>query len=261
MSNLPIILGGCHRSGTSLLRRILNAHSKIYCGPEVKFFRDFYNEYENDIFKHLRFSQSALSMIDRNDLLQILGRAFIEIHEIAAFKEHKTRWADKSPENVLYLNEWNQLLGDKWLFIQIIRNPLDVISSMKEANFNLTIPHQISDQIYFYLKYVKAGLAFQQSTPSRYYRIFYENLVLNPIFQLKRLMSWLDLEIEDGQINFNDQEHQKGLEDPKVSLSKSIHSNSIYRWQKILTTSDVNKILSSTADLWNLFSTEVIWNK
>ena len=33
-SALPIIVGGCFRSGTSLVRRLLNAHSRIFCGPD-----------------------------------------------------------------------------------------------------------------------------------------------------------------------------------------------------------------------------------
>jgi hypothetical protein len=44
----PIIIGGCHRSGTSLLRRILNARSRIHCGPEIKFLRDFHGDYYGD---------------------------------------------------------------------------------------------------------------------------------------------------------------------------------------------------------------------
>ncbi|MBI3997802.1 MAG: sulfotransferase [Armatimonadetes bacterium] len=48
----PIIIGGCPRSGTSLVRRILNAHSRIYSGPEVKFFRDFSGDYPNDPLRH-----------------------------------------------------------------------------------------------------------------------------------------------------------------------------------------------------------------
>ena len=49
----PIIVGGCHRSGTSLVRRLLNAHSRIYCGPEVKFFRDFFKDERDDIILEL----------------------------------------------------------------------------------------------------------------------------------------------------------------------------------------------------------------
>jgi Sulfotransferase family len=37
----PIVVGGCYRSGTSLVRRLLDSHPRIHCGPEVKLFRDY----------------------------------------------------------------------------------------------------------------------------------------------------------------------------------------------------------------------------
>src|SRR5688572_13485442 len=103
--NCPIIIGGCYRSGTSLFRRILDTHSRIHCGPEVKFFKDFYDDYTIPL-KHARFMQTARSILPEADLMDILGRAFIELHEAAAKRAGKPRWADKNPENVLYLSEW-----------------------------------------------------------------------------------------------------------------------------------------------------------
>lgn len=40
-SQQPIIIGGCYRSGTTLLRRLLDSHSNVHCRPEVKFFNDY----------------------------------------------------------------------------------------------------------------------------------------------------------------------------------------------------------------------------
>ncbi len=33
-SKWPIVVGGCLRSGTSLVRRLLDSHTRIHCGPE-----------------------------------------------------------------------------------------------------------------------------------------------------------------------------------------------------------------------------------
>src|SRR5512145_2138110 len=35
----PIVLGGCGRSGTTLLRMMLDSHRRICCGPESSLFR------------------------------------------------------------------------------------------------------------------------------------------------------------------------------------------------------------------------------
>jgi len=72
----PIIIGGCHRSGTSLIRRILDSHSRIHCGPEVKFFRAFYEDCFDDPLRHLRFISSVRVLLPEDDLLEILGQAF-----------------------------------------------------------------------------------------------------------------------------------------------------------------------------------------
>src|SRR5438105_15007030 len=105
----PIIIGGCHRSGTSLVRRILNAHSRIFCGPEVKFFRDFFGAYKDDPIRHLRFFNTARTILSGDELLQIFGGAFVSMHERAAAVAGKPRWADKNPENVLSLELWQRL--------------------------------------------------------------------------------------------------------------------------------------------------------
>ena len=39
--NYPIIIGGFYRSGTTLFRRLIDSHSRIHCGPEVKYFEDY----------------------------------------------------------------------------------------------------------------------------------------------------------------------------------------------------------------------------
>jgi hypothetical protein len=87
----PIIIGGCHRSGTSLIRRVLNAHSRINCGPEVKFFRDFYGDYSNDPLRHLRFTSSARAILPEDELLELLGGTFVDSSGKAAVGRQESR--------------------------------------------------------------------------------------------------------------------------------------------------------------------------
>lgn len=189
--NSPIIVGGCHRSGTSLIRRILDAHSRIHCGPEVKFFLDFYNDYLNDPVQHARFMRSARAILPEADLLDVLGRTFVTLHDRAAALAGKPRWADKNPENVCYLVQWQQLLGDNWLFVHVVRNPLDTLASIKEIKFPLAIPAKLEARIAFYQRYTQAGLDFGSAHPERYHRVIYEKLVNEPEAVVSTLMAWL----------------------------------------------------------------------
>ena len=45
----------------------------------------------------------------------------------------KARWADKNPENVLYWRDWDRLLGRDWLFVHMVRHPLERLHSATRA--------------------------------------------------------------------------------------------------------------------------------
>jgi hypothetical protein len=248
----PIIVGGCHRSGTSLIRRILNAHSRIYCSAEVKFFRDFYADYVNDPVRHARFMTSARAMLTEADLMDVLGRAFVAMHELAAAKVGKRRWADKNPENVRYLSEWRRLLGDSFLLIHVVRNPLDTLASIKEAEFPFAIPGDLDARIDLYRQYTQAGLDFGAANPDRCWRVLYEQLVSSPRETLESLMEWLGETFEPGQLDFNRVPQQGGLEDPKIANTIEIHSDSMGRWRTILSPEEARIIWSETRSLWAL---------
>lgn len=247
----PIIVGGCHRSGTSLVRRLLNAHSAIYCGPEVKFFRDFYGDFDNDALAPFRFFATARSIVPGDELLDVMGGAFVRIHERAAARAGKRRWADKTPENVLYLSEWQRLLGDAWLFVHVVRNPLDTIASIKQVKFPRTIPADLEGRIAFYRRYTLAGLEFGVAEPQRYCRVIYDDLVRSPEDTLAAIMRQLGEEPEAAQLAFNDQAQQAGLEDPKVGQTTRIHADSLNYWSGVLTQDEAAQIDSATRDLWS----------
>jgi len=248
----PVIVGGCHRSGTSLVRRLLNAHSRIHCGPEVKFFRDFYGGYPDDALWPMHFMATARTILPEHELLDIFGRAFVTVHERAAARAGKLRWADKTPENVLHLAEWQRLLGDQWVFLHVVRHPLDTLASIKEVGFPRTIPVELDARIAFYHRYTKAGLDFGAAQPDRCYRVFYEQLTLSAEPTLHALMEWLGETFEPGQLAFNEATQQQGLEDPKVGRTSRIHTESVGRWPAVLTPEEAGTISQATRDIWRL---------
>lgn len=247
----PIIVGGCHRSGTSLLRRVLNAHPRIFCGPEIKFFRDFQGQYLGDPIRHARFFRSAQAISPREELLEVFGQAYISLLERAAARAGKLRWADKNPENVLNLREWELLLKGRWLFVQAVRHPLDTLASIKETRFPFVIPAELEARIDFYRQYTKAGLEFGEQNPDRYVLVRYEELARSPQQTLERLMAWAGESFEPVQLCFNSVPQQTGLEDPKVGRTTQIHTDSIGRWRNQLSREDATLIWERTQELWS----------
>jgi hypothetical protein len=246
----PIIVGGCHRSGTSVVRRVLDGHSRIHCGPEIKFFRDFYGDYPDDSLRDFRFVQTARAVLPDDELLEVVGTAFVEVHERAARHAGKPRWADKAPENVLHTREWGRLLGDRWFLVHVVRNPLDTLASITEAGFPRTFPSALGDRIAFFRRYTEAGLEFASREPGRYCRVVYEELVGSPEAVVADLMDRLGEAFEPRQLSWEEVVYQRGLEDHKIGNASGIHGASVGRWPTLLSPDEAEVVRTQTADLW-----------
>lgn len=245
----PIVVGGCLRSGTSLVRRILDSHPRIHCGPEITFFRDFYGDYRNDPLAHLRYARTIRDLVPEEEALAVLGRAFVELHERAARRAGKARWADKAPENVLYLSQWEELLEGRWLFVHVVRNPLDTVASMR-SRFPLTLPEGLAEQADVYRRYTEAGLAFESTDPGRVLRLVYEELCEAPSERVQHLMEWLGERFEPAQLAFNELPHQEGLEDPEVARTDRVRRESVGRWSSTLSEDEADLVWTRTRELW-----------
>jgi len=239
---LPIIIGGFYRSGTSLVRRLLDAHPRIHCPPEIKFFRDFYGYYPKDDLAHLRFFFTVRTIgIEEEELLRIFGRAFIYTHECAAARAKKERWGDKNPENVLFLRQWDILLPEGFLFIHVVRNPLDALASLKEMNFFRTIPAEFNERVSLYAQFREAGEKYEKDYPDRSFTLSYESLVANPVVVLDELFHFLGERFEpEVMTSVCNTGRGQGLEDPKVSSTREIHLMSVGRWRRDLTPQEVD---------------------
>ncbi len=237
IKEIPIIVGGFYRSGTSLTRRLLDAHSRIHCGPEVKFFKDLRGDYLDDPLGHVRFFSTLPSLgLELDEIRDIFGRAFIEAHELATHKAGKVRWADKNPENVLYLEQWKHLLPGGFAFIHVVRHPLDVLASLLEIGFPRAVPATFEDKIKFLKTFVDAGSQYETLHPSMSFRVRYEELVAAPTTTLKSLFNWLGEDFEPQVLDsFSHAERRRGIEDPKVTMSKTVHDRSVGRWRTDLT--------------------------
>ncbi|MBZ9883164.1 sulfotransferase [Mesorhizobium sp. CA10] len=227
----PIIIGGFYRSGTTLIRRILDCHSHIHCGPEVKFFKDFLGDYLDDPLAHARLFSTARSYgLPEAQLLSIFGAAFVAFHDEAAKFAGKPRWADKNPENVLYLREWDAILPDGFLFIHMTRNPLDALASLVEIGFEKAVPPEFEKKVHLYERFRKAGDSYCSANPATSLEIDYDDLVNSPESTVLNLAERLGEPFEAQMlVNWNAPERGGGIEDPKSSKYATIHSRSVGR--------------------------------
>lgn len=145
----PIILGGCPRSGTSLLLSILSACPNVYCIPEEAW--AFYNTKHLDEFQH--YLQKWLWP------------------KIPPGTEHwYPRWCEKTPRNVLAFQNIIEYFGPDARLIDVIRDGRDVVTSRHPQS-----PQKYWVEDWMWVWYVKEGLRFAEHP--QVLTIRYEHLV------------------------------------------------------------------------------------
>ncbi|WP_162008636.1 sulfotransferase family protein [Thermochromatium tepidum] len=227
----PILIGGFYRSGTTLLRRLLDAHPEVHCPPELKFMRDLLGEYRDDPYGHLRFSNTCRALpLAESERLAIWGRAYAELRTRAAERLGKRRWADKDPENARYLPYWEQALGSNFVYVHLVRDPLDTLASVREMGFEKSLPPGLAEQVALWRANAEAALQFRERAPERASVLSYEALVKRPGPTLEALLAWLGLEPDDSLIQgLTDPARGRGLEDPKIDRTSGIHGEGLGR--------------------------------
>ena len=150
-SRAPIILGGCPRSGTSLLLSILSACRNIFCIPE-----EVWAFYDTEQLSEFDYYVRKLLW-----------------PKIPAGTEAKyQRWCEKTPRNVLAFRNIIEYFGQDARLIHIVRDGRDVITSRHpHAPDKYWVPD------WMWLWYVTEGLRFADHPQVLTLR--YEDLVTN----------------------------------------------------------------------------------
>jgi Sulfotransferase family len=247
----PIIVGGSHRSGTSLLRRLLNGHPRIFCPAEIKFFKDLLGQFPNDPLAHGRLGSSIAALgLPQQVWIDEFGRALVRCYELAAAKNGKPRWADKNPENAINVAHWDRLLSGKMYFVIVVRHPFDILASMAEIRMDKVIPIDVRGRAVHIRKYYESAFAFIEGQHHRSIVLRYEQLVHEPIETLSSLMRLLGDEFRPEMLDLlGSKNHGGGLEDPKVAAGGSVRSASVGRWRRDLTSLEIEQVTGTLGSL------------
>jgi len=186
----PFFILGCVRSGTTMLRDVLRAHPNLACPEETHFFRwasPFGTpEYikacaESAVLKKHR-AMDGISEEEFKKLLQTsrsrpqLMRRYMELF-MGRNKPQATRWFDKTPQNV-YGAAMIFDVFPKAKFVHIVRNPLDVVASLK-------LGRQMKvDDLYGAINYWNEALGIvnvlRRCGPARMHEVRYEDFAREP---------------------------------------------------------------------------------
>lgn len=127
----PIFILGVPRSGTTLLRTILDSHPSIACGPETPWLGGHQPRSVMELWRFLRDDKHGYTASYGMSpaLVTSAARDFVDrlLGEYAQFKG-KQRWAEKTPDNALYVDFLLELFPEA-KFVHLVRDGLDVALS------------------------------------------------------------------------------------------------------------------------------------
>ena len=188
----PIIIGGCGRSGTTLLLSILGAHPEVLALPEEMY-----------AFYPFPFRLNAL----------------IEALEAASGWQH---WCEKTPKNVRAFPEIHAAFEGQVRLIHIVRDGRDVVTSHHpnaEERYYVAPERWVAD--------VGAGWAQREKT----LLVRYEDLVSQPRATLEVLCDYIGLDFDERLLQFEQHSSVRANKAWEGGTATALHSQRVARWQ------------------------------
>jgi hypothetical protein len=222
-----IVIGGAPRSGTTLVRRTLDRHPSICCGPE------------SSILLPGAFHPTSVATsykLPAAELEAMLAASPSQGAFVDAFAERyrrqrgRPRWAEKTPLNIRCI-DWVLERFPEARVIHVIRDGRDVVCSMRQhpdrrwadgAWQRELRPQPLDDLLRRWVHDVGEGIAHRADP--RYLEVRYEELVSDPEGVLRGLLRWLDEEWDPAILV-----EREGKRGPHANTA--ITTRSVGRWR------------------------------
>jgi hypothetical protein len=219
MSDRPVFVIGCPRSGTTMLQLMLHSHPRMAVPPETRFLVPVY--YRRRTWGDLRVAHRRRALaqwiatdrstkfrelkLDKDDFIQqvvdapgSLGSVFGTAFRMYADRFDKVRWGDKRPSYVKQVDMLLRLFPDAQ-FVHLIRDGRDCVASLKEMPwYTLSSFHAIST----WAEAIDAGGRLKRTLPEdTYYELRYEDLTDDPATELKKLCHFLEEDFAPSMVS------------------------------------------------------------
>jgi hypothetical protein len=206
----PIFVVGVHRSGTTLLRFMLNSNPRLYIPPESDFIPRFFGRDPHGALSQRRVAQLLDGIFARYRLVkewqgmppdpeefaaemsEATPAAFLDtLYSRYAHQKGAERWGDKTPIYASYMDLLAAIFPTAQ-FVHIIRDGRDVALSMLDKWGD----KEFHVDLYFAARNWRRRIHHAQASgaalgPERYYEMRYEALVEDPERELRPLCQFL----------------------------------------------------------------------
>lgn len=258
----PIFIVGTERSGSNLLRAILNRHPNIaiphpphivrYFGPlESKYLASGDPGFERlvrDVLTLVRIHihpwdeiptiEEAVRGCAHRDLLGVYGW----LYQWYAGRQGKPRWGCKSTFMIECVDAVRARFPDA-RFVWLVRDVRDVAASSKSSVFN---PSNVVDLARLWVRQQRLGGQLSRSVSSdRWFRLSYENLVSRPHQALLALCTFLGEDFDPAMLrHFEDAAALRTAELSREwrNLARPVRTDSVGRYRRDLTELEIRAI-------------------
>ena len=241
---------GAPRSGTTLLRRLIDAHPSIACPGETNVLtscgRFLRTEWIAEGVRIGVLDGLGYTGFSRDDVLTRLREFAFSFHREFATRQGKPRWASKTAFDAFYVEEIEQLCGDHAYFVCIQRHGLDVACSIEElCDKNGVYLKELHEYIIRYRAPLEAFAhtwvdlaqsidAFARRHPDNALLVSYEDLVAQTDTTMARIMEFVGERWDPSQVERALQNRGAlGLGDWKTYGRTAVDSGSIGRWREL----------------------------
>ena len=213
---MPIIVGS-PRSGTTLLRFMLDSHPELTIPPETgffalapklrgsgdklrdKFFRELIN-YPQPIpaWPDFEITEDAFWLALREIAPFTVPEGFRAFYRLYAARLGKSRWGDKTPLYCMELDTIRRVLPEA-RFIHIIRDGRDTALSLRRMWFSPG--WEIETQAAYWRKNVLSARRAGLGRPD-YIEVRYEDLILTTRVALERICAFVGLSYEESMLSY-----------------------------------------------------------
>jgi hypothetical protein len=224
----PIFVVGQPRTGTTLVERIISAHSQVQSAGELQQFGLSVRRLV-DYRGAERFSPQLLTEAAELDG-PTLGRAYLaataRLHGPAA------RFVDKLPSNFLYLPLILKALP-RARIVHVVRGPMDACFSSFKQLFADAYPHSYdqAEMARHFARYHRLMAVWRKRFGEHFIDVRYEDVVSETDTQARRLLEHLALPWEDGCLEFHRQPGAVATASA-VQVREPAHTRSVGRWRR-----------------------------
>lgn len=243
LNNSPIFIGGASRSGTTLIRVIIDSHPRIFCGPELAVGSTWFQLYK----RMLNHANSGFINHNSESIQNIFKKGWLSLTQQKFMQSNKQRLAEKTPTNCFHFESIHEIFPESPI-IHMVRDGRDVVCSLLSQKWiDLSTgetPDYTTDPIKaceLWKNMVSTALDARTDLGKQYIQVHYEDLVEDPEATLKNLMYLLQEDYYPELLNFYKKDRNLANEASAKQVNKKLYKSSKSRWKR-----DFNKPLAIT---------------